>query len=84
MARKTSTSCLSTFPDYARTNPDAFGVVAEDGSFTDKARLLSLSASASLRRDGKKDGDANGAVIKELIGAGALLAKGTLAPFLSA
>ena len=31
-----------------------------------------------------KDGDANGAVIKELIAHGKLLAKGTLAPFLSA
>jgi isoleucyl-tRNA synthetase len=64
--------------DYPSEHPDAFGVVAEDGSFTQKARLPSLIGKFILSRDGKKDGDANGAVIKELINAGALLAKGTL------
>jgi len=65
------------FKGYAADNPDAFSVVAEDGSFTDAARLASLIGKRILTPEGK-DGDANGAVIKELIGAGALLAKGTL------
>jgi isoleucyl-tRNA synthetase len=57
--------------------PDPFNLVAEDGSFTDKVLLPSLIGKRILTPDGK-DGDANGAVIKELIAAGALLAKGTL------
>ena len=57
--------------------PDPFGVVAEDGTFTDKACLPSLIGKRILTPDGK-DGDANGAVIKELIAANALLAKGSL------
>jgi len=65
------------FKGYAADNPDAFSVVAEDGSFTDAARLESLIGKRILTPEGK-DGDANGAVIKELIAAGALLAKGTL------
>ncbi|HVT26119.1 MAG TPA: isoleucine--tRNA ligase, partial [Rhizomicrobium sp.] len=65
------------FKGYAADNPDAFGIVAEDGSFTDAARLESLIGKRILTPEGK-DGDANGAVIKELIAAGALLAKGTL------
>jgi isoleucyl-tRNA synthetase len=65
------------FKGYAADNPDAFSVVAEDGSFTDAARLETLIGKRILTPEGK-DGDANGAVIKELIGAGALLAKGTL------
>ncbi|HVZ92288.1 MAG TPA: class I tRNA ligase family protein, partial [Rhizomicrobium sp.] len=67
---------LRNFPDYMRTNPDAFEVVAADGSFTKNAP--GFEGKFILSRDGKKDGDANGAVIKALIEAGALLAKGTL------
>jgi isoleucyl-tRNA synthetase len=67
---------LSTFPDYARTNPDAFNVVKEDGSFS--ANVPLFAGKFILSRDGKKDGDANKAVIAALIEAGALLAQGTL------
>ncbi|HEY8698880.1 MAG TPA: isoleucine--tRNA ligase [Rhizomicrobium sp.] len=67
---------LKNDPDYTRTHPEAFNVVAEDGSFTKNAP--GFEGKFILSRDGKKDGDANGAVIKELIAAGALLAKGTL------
>jgi len=67
---------LSNFPDYMRTNPEAFNVVAADGSFTKNAP--GFEGKFILSRDGKKDGDANGAVIQALIDAGALLAKGTL------
>jgi isoleucyl-tRNA synthetase len=67
---------LSNFPDYAKTNPDAFNVIAPDGSFTKFAP--GFEGKFILDRDGKKDGDANGAVIKALIEAGKLLAKGTL------
>ncbi|MBV9992330.1 MAG: isoleucine--tRNA ligase [Alphaproteobacteria bacterium] len=67
---------LKAFPDYMVTNPDAFNVVAADGAFTQHAP--GFTGKFILSRDGKKDGDANGAVIKELIEAGALLAKGTL------
>jgi len=65
------------FKGYAADNPDAFSIVAEDGRFTDAARLPSLIGKRILTPEGK-DGDANGAVIKELIAANALLAKGTL------
>jgi len=65
------------FNGYAANNPDAFSIVAEDGRFTDAARLPSLIGKRILTPEGK-DGDANGAVIKELIAANALLAKGTL------
>jgi len=65
------------FKGYAANNPDAFSIVAEDGRFTDAARLPSLIGKRILTPEGK-DGDANGAVIKELIAANALLAKGTL------
>jgi isoleucyl-tRNA synthetase len=61
---------------YPAKNPDAFSIVNEDGSFNEKVPLF--AGMHILSRDGKKDGDANGAVIKELIAAGALLAKGTL------
>ncbi len=57
-------------------SPDPFGIVAEDGSFTEKALLPSLIGKRIVTPDGK-DGDANGAVIKELIAAGKLLAKGS-------
>ncbi|HEY4115565.1 MAG TPA: isoleucine--tRNA ligase [Rhizomicrobium sp.] len=67
---------LKHFPNYTRDHPEAFNVVAEDGSFTKNAP--GFEGKFILSRDGKKDGDANGAVIKELIAAGALLAKGTL------
>ena len=50
--------------------------VDEDGSFY--ADVPIFAGKYILSRDGKKDGDANGAVIKELIDSGALLAKGTL------
>jgi isoleucyl-tRNA synthetase len=50
--------------------------ISEDGSFYQDVPLF--AGKFILSRDGKKDGDANGAVIKELIAAGALLAKGTL------
>ncbi len=51
--------------------------VAPDGSFTEAVQLPSLIGKRILTPDGK-DGDANGAVIKELIARGALLAKGSL------
>ena len=50
-------------------------LVAEDGSFLPNVPLF--AGKRILTPDGK-DGDANGAVIRELIAAGALLAKGTL------
>ena len=56
-------------------SPDPFNMVAGDGSYTDKVPLF--AGKRILTPDGK-DGDANGAVIKELIAAGALLAKGTI------
>jgi isoleucyl-tRNA synthetase len=49
--------------------------VGEDGSFLPNVPLF--AGKKILLPDGK-DGDANGAVIKELIGRGALLSKGTL------
>ena len=67
---------LENFPDYARTNPDAFNVVKEDGSFS--ANVPLFAGKFILSRDGKKDGDANKSVIAALIEAGALLAQGTL------
>jgi isoleucyl-tRNA synthetase len=67
---------LRNFPDYMVTHPEAFRVVAADGAFTEHAP--GFTGKFILSRDGKKDGDANGAVIKELIDAGALFAKGTL------
>jgi isoleucyl-tRNA synthetase len=50
-------------------------LVAEDGSFLPNVPLF---AGKKILTPEGKDGDANGAVIKELIAAGALLAKGTL------
>jgi isoleucyl-tRNA synthetase len=67
---------LKNDPDYTRTHPEAFNVVAEDGSFTKNAP--GFEGKFILSRDGKKDGDANRAVIEALTEAGALLAKGTL------
>jgi isoleucyl-tRNA synthetase len=63
------------FPGYAGNNPDAFAIVREDGSFA--ANVPLFAGKRILTAEGK-DGDANGAVIKELIVSGALLAKGTL------
>ncbi|MBS0470528.1 MAG: isoleucine--tRNA ligase [Proteobacteria bacterium] len=66
----------SLFPGYAAKNPDAFNVVKEDGSFN--AHVPMFAGKFILSRDGKKDGDANKAVIAALIEAGKLLAQGTL------
>ena len=60
---------------FFAASPDPFNLVAGDGSYTDKVPLF--AGKKILLPDGK-DGDANGAVIKELIGRGALLSKGTL------
>ncbi|HTT83036.1 MAG TPA: isoleucine--tRNA ligase [Rhizomicrobium sp.] len=56
-------------------SPDPFDLVAEDGSYTSK--VPHFAGKRILAADGK-DGDANGAVIRELIAAGKLLAKGSL------
>jgi len=64
-----------TYPGYAANNPDAFGVVKEDGSF---AADVPLFAGKRILTPEGKDGDANGAVIRELIAANMLLAKGSL------
>ncbi|HXC54558.1 MAG TPA: isoleucine--tRNA ligase [Rhizomicrobium sp.] len=67
---------LSTFKNYTRDNPDAFNVVQEDGSFAPHVPLF--AGKFILSRDGKKDGEANTAVIAALKDAGKLLAQGTL------
>ncbi|HEY5347733.1 MAG TPA: class I tRNA ligase family protein, partial [Rhizomicrobium sp.] len=64
-----------SFPGYTAANPDAFNIVMPDGSFAPHVPLF--AGKRILTPDGK-DGDANGAVIKELIAAGKLLAKGSL------
>jgi len=69
------TLMMDLFPGYAASNPDAFGIVKEDGSF---AANVPLFAGKRILTPEGKDGDANGAVIKELIAAGKLLAKGSL------
>ncbi len=61
--------------DYPAKNPDAFGLVQPDGSFA--ASVPGFAGKRILTPEGK-DGDANGAVIKELIAHGKLLAKGSL------
>jgi isoleucyl-tRNA synthetase len=61
--------------NYTRDNPDAFNIVKEDGSFA--ANVPIFAGKRILTPEGK-DGDANGAVIKALIEAGGLLAKGSL------
>jgi isoleucyl-tRNA synthetase len=66
---------LAAYPDYAKTNPDAFNVVQPDGSFSPEVPVF--AGKRILTPEGK-DGDANGAVIKELIAHGKLLAKGSL------
>ncbi len=67
---------LSRFPDHATTDPDAFAIINEEGGFAPNVPIF--AGKHILSRDGKKDGDANGAVIAELIASGALLSKGTL------
>jgi isoleucyl-tRNA synthetase len=67
---------LSTYKNYTVDHPDAFNAVAEDGSFTKFAP--GFEGKFILSRDGKKDGDANPAVIQALADAGKLLARGTL------
>jgi isoleucyl-tRNA synthetase len=69
------TLMMDLFPGYAANNPDAFGIVKEDGSF---AASVPMFAGKRILTPEGKDGDANGSVIKELIAAGKLLAKGSL------
>ncbi len=69
------TLMMDLFPGYAANNPDAFGIVKEDGSFS--ANVPLFAGKRILTPEGK-DGDANGSVIKELIATGKLLAKGSL------
>ena len=66
---------LSLDKDYPAKNPDAFALVQPDGSY---APSVPLFAGKRILTPEGKDGDANGAVIKELIERGKLLAKGTL------
>ncbi len=66
---------LSNFPAYTREHPEAFAIVQEDGSFAPNVPLF--AGKRILNADGK-DGDANGSVIRELIAAQGLLAKGSL------
>jgi isoleucyl-tRNA synthetase len=66
---------MATAPDYAQKNPDAFAMVQPDGSY---APNVPLFAGKRILTPEGKDGEANGAVIKELINAGKLLAKGNL------
>ena len=67
---------LGTIRDYPAKNPDAFSIV-QRGRFVLRASVPLFAGKRILTPEGK-DGDANGAVIKELIDAGELLAKGTL------
>ncbi|MEY4965599.1 MAG: isoleucine-tRNA ligase [Pseudomonadota bacterium] len=61
--------------DYPRKNPEAFSMIQPDGSY---APHVPVFAGKRILTPEGKDGDANGAVIKELIAHGKLLAKGTL------
>jgi len=61
---------------YPAKNPDAFSIITAEGAFAPNVPLF--AGKHILSRDGKKDGDANKAVIEELEKAGALLAKGAL------
>ena len=61
--------------DYPKENPDAFSLVQPDGSYA--PHVPAFAGKRILTPEGK-DGDANGAVIKELIAHGKLLAKGSL------
>jgi isoleucyl-tRNA synthetase len=62
--------------DYPAKNPDAFAIITAEGGFAPNVPIF--AGKFILSRDGKKEGDANGAVIKELIADGKLLAKGSL------
>ena len=66
---------VGTDRDYPRKNPDAFNLVLPDGSY---APNVPVFAGKRILTPEGKDGDANGAVIKELIAHGKLLAKGSL------
>jgi len=66
---------LSTHKNYTVDHPDAFSVVGEDGSFNPHVPLF---AGRRILTPEGKDGDANGAVIRELMTRHKLLAKGTL------
>ncbi len=66
---------LSLDRDYPAKNPDAFSMVQPDGSYA--PNVPHFAGKRILTPEGK-DGDANGAVIKELIAHNKLLAKGTL------
>ena len=66
---------MSTYPGYAARNPDAFNLIQPDGSY---APHVPIFAGKQILTPEGKDGDANGAVIKELIERGKLLAKGSL------
>jgi len=66
---------LSLDRDYPAKNPDAFSLVLPDGSYAES--VPAFAGKRILTSEGK-DGDANGAVIKELIAHGKLLAKGSL------
>src|ERR1051326_5938034 len=61
--------------DVFADSPDPFGMIAPDGSYTEKVPLF---AGKKILTPEGKDADANGAVIRELIGAGNLFGKGTL------
>lgn len=60
---------------YAKNNPDAFGLVEPDGSYAENVPVF--GGKRILTPQGG-EGDANGAVIKQLIVRGKLLAKGSL------
>src|SRR6201994_2276781 len=66
---------VGTDRQYPAKNPDAFSLVQPDGSY---APHVPLFAGKRILTPEGKDGDANGAVIKELIAHNKLLAKGTL------
>ena len=66
---------LSLDRDYTAKNPDAFSLVQPDGSYA--PHVPAFAGKRILTPEGR-DGDANGAVIKELIAHGKLLAKGSL------
>jgi isoleucyl-tRNA synthetase len=61
--------------DYPKNNPDAFSLILPDGSY---APHVPVFAGKRILTPEGKDGDANGAVIKELIAHGKILAKGSL------
>ncbi|GAA0568847.1 isoleucine--tRNA ligase [Rhizomicrobium electricum] len=67
---------LKNDPNYPAKHPDAFRVITADGAFAPEVPVF--AGKYILSRDGKKEGDANGAVIKQLIESGKLLAKGSL------